>query len=122
AEGVPGLGERLEAGASEAVAPFGGLVGVGGGADRDRRRLPGGPGELAAEDFSDVDLDAGRGAVAIVGLPVGAEREGADVAEGAPVDAAHVRVQRPVEGHALDAVQSAAAGLLSVLRPHRGSL
>ena len=40
AERVAGLGERLDAGAGQAVAPFGGLVGVGGGADRDRLRVP----------------------------------------------------------------------------------
>ena len=49
---------------------------------------------------------------------VGALLEVPHVAERAAVDAAHVRVQRPLEGHALDAVQRAAAGLFPVLRAH----
>src|SRR5262249_48900594 len=91
---------------------------VGGGADRDALALPGRAGELAAEDVGDVDLDADRGAVAVVGGPVGAALEGADVAERAAVDAAHVRVQRPVEHHPLDAVQRAATRLFAVLGSH----
>src|SRR6185437_16680927 len=49
---------------------------------------------------------------------VGARLEGADVAEGAAVDAAHVRVQGPVERHPLDPVERAAARLLAVLDRH----
>ena len=118
AERVAGLGERLEAGAGQAVAALGGLVGVGRGADRDDLALPRGARELAAEDLGDVDLDADRRAVAVVGRPVGALLEGADVTERAAVDAAHVGVERPVEAHALDAVQGAAARLFAVLGGH----
>ena len=56
--------------------------------------------------------------VAVVGGPVGAPLERADVAERAPVHAAHVRVQRPLERHALDAVERGPAGLLAILDPH----
>ena len=58
-----------------------------------------------AQALGDVHLDPDRRAVAVVGRPVGALLERADVTERAAVDAAHVRVERPVERHALDAVQ-----------------
>jgi hypothetical protein len=54
----------------------------------------------------------------MVGRPVGAALERPDVTEGATVDAAHVRVERPGEGHALDPVEGDLARLLAVLDPH----
>ncbi len=120
--GVRRLGERLEAAARQAVAALGRLVRVGGGADRDRLAVPRPARQLAPQDLDDVDLDADRGAVAVVGRAVGAQLEGADVAERAAVDAPHVRVQRPVEGHAADAVQSRSAGLFPVLGTHGPSI
>ena len=68
------------------------------------------------------DLDADRRAVAVVGRPVGPLLERPDVTERAAVHAAHVRVQRPVERHALDAVQRDLARLLAVLDPHPGCI
>ena len=112
------LGEGLDARAGEAVAALCRLVRVGGGADRDALARPGGAGELASEDIGNIDLDADRRAVAVVRGPVGAPLEGADVTEGAAVDAAHVRVERPVEHHSPDAVQCAAARLFAVLGSH----
>ena len=102
----------------EAVAPFGGLVRVGRGADRHLLARPGAAGELGAEDVGDVRLDADRAAVAVVGGAIGPLLEGADVTERAAVDAAGVRVQRPGERHPLDAVQRGAARLLAVLDGH----
>ena len=90
---------------------------VGRGADRDRLALPGPPREFAAQHLDDVRLDADRGAVAVVGGPVGGARS-ADVAEGAAVGAAHVRVQRPLERHALNPVERRPAGLLAVFDRH----
>ena len=116
--GFRGLGERLDAGAGEPVAALGGLVGVGGRADRDPLAFPRRPGELAAEHLGDVHLDADRGAVAVVRGPIGAALEGAHVAERAAVDASHVGVERPLEAHPLDAVQRAPAGLFPVLGAH----
>jgi hypothetical protein len=112
------LRQHLEARARQAVAAFRRLVRVGGRADRDVLALPGRPGELGPQHVGDVDLDADRPAVALVERPVGAVLEGADVAERAAVDAAHVRVQRPPERHALDAVERRLARLLPVLDPH----
>ena len=103
--GFEAVGEHLEAAARQPVAALGGLVRVGGRADGDRLALPRRPRELAAEHLDDVRLDADRAAVAVVRGAVGSRLEGADVAERAAVDAAHVRVQRPVEGHPLDAVE-----------------
>ena len=94
--------EHLEARARQPVAALGRLVRVGRGADRDRlavattRRA-----SSRAQHLGDVDLDPDRRAVAVVGRPVGAPLEGADVTERAAVGAAHVRVERPVERHAL---------------------
>ena len=121
-ERVRGLGEHLEAGARQAVAALGRLVRVGRGADRDRLARPRAARELAPQHVGDVDLDADRGAVALVRRAVGAQLEGADVTERAAVRAAHVRVERPAERHALHAVERDLARLLAVLRPHRRSI
>ena len=113
-----GAAELADAGAREPVARLGRLVRVGGSADRDALVLPGGASELASQDFGDVDLDADRTAVAVVRRPVGPGLERPDVTERAAVRAARVRVERPREGHPLDAVQRGAAGLLAVVDPH----
>ena len=113
--GGAGLRELDDARPGEAVAPFGRLVGVGRGADRHLLARPRAARELGAEHVGDVRLDADRAAVAVVGGPVGALLEGADVTERAAVDAAGVRVQRPGERHPLDAVERGAARLLAVL-------
>ena len=80
--------EHLDAGARQPVAALGGLVRVGRGADRDLLAAPRRARELAREHLGDVDLDADRAAVAVVGRPVGAQLERADVAERAAVHAA----------------------------------
>ena len=56
--------------------------------------------------------------VAVVRRSVRPLLEGADVTEGAAVHAAHVRVQRPLEAHALHRVEGALAGLFAILDPH----
>src|SRR5947209_19364715 len=70
---------------------------------------------LAAQTPVDVDLDSDRAAVTIVRAPVRAQLEGADVAEGASVLAAGIRVARPAKAHALDRVESRRALNLEVL-------
>ena len=50
--------------------------------------------------------------------PVGAPLERSDVTERAAVDAAHVRVERPPERHALHSIQRGAAGLFAILDSH----
>ena len=104
--------------ARKPVAALGWLVGVGGGADRDGLVFPRRPRKLAAEHLDDVDLDPDRAAVAVVGGPVGASLEGPHVAERAAVNAAHVRIERPVEHHPFDAIEGALARLLAVLDSH----
>jgi hypothetical protein len=54
----------------------------------------------------------------MVGRPIGTLLERADVTERALVHAAHVGIQRPVERHAPDAVQSDLAGLFPILDAH----
>ena len=117
--GLRGVAQHLDARARQPVAALGGLVRVGRGADRDGL-APSSAGRASsrAQHLGDVHLDADRRAVAVVGWPVGAPLEGADVTERAAVDAAHVRVQRPVERHALDAVERDLARLLAVLDAH----
>ena len=113
--GGAGTRELDDARPGEPVATLGGLVRVGGGADRHLLPRPRAPRELGAENVGDVRLDADRAAVAVVGGPVGPLLESADVTERAAVDAAGVGVQRPGERHPLDAVERGAAGLLAVL-------
>ena len=112
------VAQHLEARACQLVAAFGRLVGIGCGADRDMLVLPGGARELPAQDLRDVGLDADRGPVTVVGRPVGAMLEVPHVAERAPVHAAHVRIERPLEAHALDRIQGALAGLFAILDAH----
>ena len=121
-ERVRGHSERFEAAAGEPVPPLGRLVRVGGGADGDRLAAPRLPGELPPENVGDVHLDADRVAVALAGGPVGPLLERPDVTERAAVDAAHVRIERPGERHALDAVERGLARLLAIFRPHAGRI
>ena len=100
-------------------AALGRLVRIGGRADRDRLALPRSPAELAPEHVGDVRLHPDRAPVAVVGGPVGSLLEVADVAEGAAMDAAHVRVQRPLERHAANGVQGGPARFEPVLGAHR---
>src|SRR5262249_24888775 len=102
----------------EPVASLGRLVRVGRRPDRHLLASPRAPPELAPKDLGDVHLDADRAPVAVVGGAVGAALEAADVTEGAAMGTARVRVQRPRERHALDPVQSGAAGLFAVLDAH----
>src|SRR4051812_7935999 len=122
AEGVRVVAQRLDAAARQAIAALGWLVGIGRGADRDRLMLPGRLRELTSEHLDDVGLDANRGPVAVVERPVRTQLEGAHVTERALVDAAHVRVQGPVERHPLDPVERHLARLLAILRAHGGSI
>ena len=112
------VAQHLDARACEAVTALRRLVGVRRGADRDpfvaRARAP----ELASQHLGDVRLHPDRRAVAVVGGAVGALLEPAHVTERATVDAAHVRIQRPLEGHALDVVERHLAGLLAVGDAH----
>src|SRR5258707_7611937 len=54
----------------------------------------------------------------MVGRPPHPPLEGADVTERAAVDAAHVRLQRPLEHHPAHTVQRTPPRLLAVLRGH----
>src|SRR5207253_6599508 len=89
----------------QAVAAFRGLVGVGRGTDDHGLLAPRTPRQLAPENRGDVELDANCPAVAVVEGPVGAQLEGADVAESTPMLAARVRVEGPGEAHVLDRVE-----------------
>lgn len=120
AERVVRFGERLEAGAREAIAALGRLVGIRGRADGDKRARPRAAHEFAPQDLGHVHLHADRGAVERVGRPVGAALEGAHVAERAAVSAAHVGIERPLERHPADAVQGRTAGLLAVFGARHG--
>ena len=113
-----GAAEHLDAGPRQAVAPLRRLIRVGGGADRDRLARHERRRELACQHLGDVHLDPDRAAVAVVGGPVGAPLERADVTERAAVHAARVGVQRPGERHPLDPVERAPALLLAVFDPH----
>ena len=104
-----GVAAGLEAAAGEGVAAFDRLIGIGGGAERDLLAGPRRPGQLAPQHRDEVRLhEDDRGEVV-----AGAELELVLVAPGeavvAAVGAAAVRVQRPAERHALDAVQRRAA-------------
>jgi len=81
------------------------LVRIGGGADDDRLFAPRAARKLAAENCGDVGLDPHGAAVAVVRWAVRATLERADVAEGAAVLAAGVRVERPRKAHVLDRVE-----------------
>src|SRR5262249_40510304 len=67
--------------------------------------LPATPAQFFHEHLDEVRLDADRAAVAVVRRPSCATFEPADVAERAAMGATCVRVQRPSEAHALDAVE-----------------
>ena len=117
-ERLRGIAQHLDARPRQPVAPLGRLVRVGGSTDRDRAAVPRTPRELRAQLLGDVHLDADRRPVALVRRPVGPQLEGPHVTERAAVHTAHVRVQGPVEGHALDVIEGDLAWLLAVLRPH----
>src|SRR5579862_938253 len=112
------VAERLDARASQPVAALRRLVRIGRRAEHDGLPLPARPRELAAEHVGDVRLDADARAVAVVPRPVGACLERTDVTERALVDTAHVRVERPGEGHPAYAVESVSARLLAVVDAH----
>ena len=112
------VAQDLDACAREPVAALCRLVGIRGSPDRDPLVARAGALELAPEHLGDVRLHPDRGAVAVVGGAVGTLLEPAHVAERAPVHAAHVGVERPLEGHALDAVERHLAGLLAVRDAH----
>ena len=112
-------GEHLEAAAGEYVASLGGLVRVGRRPDGYRARLATTAGKLRAQHLCDVHLDADREAVRVAGRPVGSPFERPHVAERAAVHAAHVRVERPGERHALHGVERRLARLFPVLHSHR---
>src|SRR5262249_12492948 len=110
--------EGLDAGTRQAITALRRLVRIGRRADRDRLALPGRARELPPQHLGDVRLHADAGAVAVVGGPVSARFESPHVTERAAVGAAHVRVERPGEGHPAHAVERVAAGLLAVLGAH----
>src|SRR5258708_19775310 len=86
-----------------------------GGSEGDGLLVPRLSRKVGEEGGGHVDLDADRGGVPVVGGPVGAKLKGADVAEGAPVLATCVGVERPAKAHALDGVQGRLALDLEVL-------
>jgi len=119
ADRVPGVGERLERATRQSEVSFRGLVGVGRRADHDLLALPRLPRELLAKDLDDVGLHPDRRSVSGVRGPVGHLLEGADETERASVDTTHVRVERPLEAHAPNAVKGRAAGFVAIDGPHR---
>src|SRR5688572_27685574 len=115
AERIGGLRHGHQAGTGQAEATLGRLVRVSGRADSHQLALPAAPGQLAAEHLRNVRLDPDGCPVAIIGWTLSAALERPDVAERALVGATGVRVEGPLEAHALDAVQRTLAGLLAVL-------
>src|SRR5262249_26990707 len=107
-----------DAGACEPVAALGRLVRIRRGSDRHRVVPPGWPRELGTQDFGHVHLDPDRAPVLLTRGAVRAQLVRPDVAERAAVRAAHVGVQRPVEGHPADPIERRSAGLLAVLDAH----
>src|SRR5439155_15631889 len=97
--------EGLEALPGQAVPTFGGLVGIGGRPYDDRLFAPRAARELATQHSGNVGFDPDGAAIAIVGWAVRAKLERADVAKGAAVLAACIRVERPRKAHVLDRVE-----------------
>src|SRR5205823_7055503 len=118
-ERVRTLGQRLQASARQPVVAFGRLVRIRRRADDDLLAFPRLPRQLPTKYLGDIDLDSDRCAVAIIRWAVGATLECAHVTERALVDATHVRVERPAEHHAPDAIEGVAAWLLPIPRSHR---
>src|SRR5713226_5592722 len=106
---VAEITQRLEALPRELEAALCRLIWIGRRTDDDGLFLPGPPRQLAAQHLRHVGLDADGPAVAVVVRAIGAQLVSADVAERAPVLAADIRVERPVEAHALHGVQGGLA-------------
>ena len=118
----PRRGELDDARAGQPEPPFGGLVRIRRGAERDLLVLPRATGQLAPQHLGDVRLDADRAPVAVVGRTVGALLEVADVTERAAVRAAHVRIERPAERHAANLCERRLARLDPVLDAHESRI
>ena len=90
-------GRRASAGSGPRPA------GTGRSPRRSRRPRPPSDGRASSRRSTSATFTFTRieRAVAVVGRPVGAQLEGADVTERAAVRAAHVRVERPAERHPL---------------------
>src|SRR5439155_936076 len=119
-ERVARCGQDLETLPREPVITLDGLIGIGGRADRDAFTAPRTARQLLAQHLGHVRLHAHGLAVLLARRPVGPALVAADIAVGAAVRAAHVGVQRPLEGHPLHRVQRAPAGLLAIHRANHG--
>ena len=116
ADGRPSGEQRLERTSRELVMTLDGLIRIGRGADGYLLANPRGFVELSAQHVDQVDLheDDAREVIARSELELRLIPSGEAVV--ATVCAAPIRVQRPVEGHAFDAVQGRLAGDFLVAR------
>src|SRR5258705_336272 len=110
---------RVPPGSARACLPGDGARCTRGGWPRRRAPPARRPRELDTQHVGDVDLDSDAGAVTVVRWSVGTPLVRAHVAVRAAVHAAHVRIERPLEPHALDAIERRPARLFAILRTHR---
>ena len=108
--------ERFERSTRELVVALDRLVGIGGGSDGDRVTRPGRLVELPAEYLDQIHLHEDQRRELVVRAELELRLITASEAVVAAVRAAAVRVQRPVERHALHRVQRRAAGDFLIAR------
>ena len=97
--------KRLERAARQLVVAFDRLVAVGRGADGDVVALPGRLLQLAAQHLDEVRLDEDDRRELVVRAQLELRVVAARVAVVAAVRAAAVRIEGPLEGHALDRIE-----------------
>ena len=102
--------------ARQPVVPFDRLIRVGRGAERHQLARPRRPIELARQHLDEVALHQNHRRELVVGIHFELDVIAAREAVVAAVGAAAVGVERPAEGHPLDAVQRGAAGDLLIPR------
>ena len=106
----PAARQRLDGLARQLVVPFDRLIRIGRGADRDLLPCPRRPIQLAPEHVDDVVLDENDRRELVVGVHLELHVIAPGETVMTAVRAAAIRVQRPAERHALDAVQRRPAG------------
>lgn len=103
-------GKRFDRTAREAVVSFDGLVGIGGGAERDLLPGPGRLRQFPPQHGDEVGLHEDDGGEIVTRAKLELRLVAAREAVVAAVRAAAVRIQRPAERHALHLVQGRARG------------
>ena len=112
------IAQQSERPARQLVAPFDGLVRIGGRTEGDVLALERLPAQLLSQYVQQVGLDEQPCAEVLLCALVGNDPVLHREAEAALVDTTPVRVERPLEvGHALHPIDRRFAGNLDVLRP-----